>query len=148
MEIRVATAKDVSALAELMKHLGYPTTTEEMTLRFSHIESHPDYHTLVALYNDKIVGMTGLTKSFFYELDGMYVRIAAMVVDPDYQKLGIGKELIKVAEKWANNIGANVLALNSGDRPERSNAHKFYKNMGFEDKSTGFKTFYSTIVKR
>ncbi|QQK77691.1 GNAT family N-acetyltransferase [Salicibibacter cibarius] len=138
MEIRTATEKDISALAGLMEHLGYPTTTEEMNLRFSNIESHPDYHTLIASYNDKTVGMVSLAKSFFYEADGIYVRIVAIVVDPDYQNLGIGKELIKAAENWARMIGANVIALNSGDRPERSNAHTFYKNMGFEDKNIGF----------
>ena len=65
-------------------------------------------------------------------------RIVAVVVDPKYQKLGIGKELVNAAENWANTIGASVIALNSGYRTERSNAHQLYKKLGFEEKSSGF----------
>ncbi|AXF58033.1 GNAT family N-acetyltransferase [Salicibibacter kimchii] len=121
-----------------MKHLGYLTTSQIMKARLPEITSHPDYHPLIALYDGKTVGMIGLIKSFYYERDGIYVRIAAIVVDKEYQNLGIGKALIKSAEQWTKTIEADVIALNSGDRPERSNAHKFYKKLGFAEKSIGF----------
>ncbi|WP_425433662.1 N-acetyltransferase family protein [Natribacillus halophilus] len=138
MEVRKATVNDAAECAELMQHLGYPTTAQKMETRLREITSHPDYHTLIAVHDGKTVGMIGLIKSFFYERDGIYVRIVVNVVDNNYQNLGIGKSLMQAAEHWAKTIGADVMALNSGDRSERSNAHMFYKKYGFAEKSVGF----------
>ncbi|MEQ2528315.1 GNAT family N-acetyltransferase [Bacillaceae bacterium CLA-AA-H227] len=138
VEIRKANIHDIPALASLMEQLGYPTTIESMNLRFRHIELNPDYHTFVASINGEVVGMIGLIKSFYYQLDGVYVRIVALVVDSRYRNEGIGKSLVEQAENWAKSLGAIGMSVNSGNRPERVNAHRFYKNMGYVDKSTGF----------
>ncbi|MCM3707375.1 GNAT family N-acetyltransferase [Cytobacillus firmus] len=138
MKIRKATMNDIKEITKLMEHLGYPTTIENMKTRFNNIDSSPDYHTLLASYDDKIVGMIGLVKGYYYELDGSYVRIVALVVDSNHRNKGIGKQLLEEAESWAKKIGATGIGLNSGNRPERINAHKFYKNMGYLDKSVGF----------
>jgi GNAT superfamily N-acetyltransferase len=138
MEIREATVNDINELTALMEHLGYPTTIENMKIRFSNIQSNPDYHTLLASYDGNIVGMIGLVKAFNYEMDGSYVRIVALVVDTNYRKKGIGEKLLEEAESWARKIGATGIGLNSGNRPERINAHNFYKNRGYVEKSVGF----------
>ncbi|SFA50862.1 N-acetylglutamate synthase, GNAT family [Parageobacillus thermantarcticus] len=138
MKIRKAVIKDVPELASLMEQLGYPTTVESMTIRFNNIESNPSYHTLVAEMNGKVVGMIGLCTGVLYEKDGLYARVIAFVVDSNYRNKGIGKLLIKEAERWARNQGAHSIVLNSGNRPERKNAHEFYKHMGYIEKSTGF----------
>jgi GNAT superfamily N-acetyltransferase len=138
MKIRKATINDVPELAALMEQLGYPTTVESMTVRFNNIESNPSYHTLVAEMDGKVVGMIGLCTGIFYEKDGLYARIVAFVVDYNYRNKGIGKLLLKEAERWARNQGANSIGLNSGNRPERKDAHEFYKRVGFAEKSIGF----------
>ncbi|MFD1738623.1 GNAT family N-acetyltransferase [Bacillus salitolerans] len=138
MEIRKATVSDVSELTSLMEHLGYPTTLDKMKARFDNIESKSDYNTLVASYNGNIVGMIGLVKGYYYEIDGSYVRIVALVVNSNYRSKGIGKSLVQEAEKWAREIGASGIGLNSGNRPERIKAHEFYKSMGYIEKSIGF----------
>ncbi|MBS4206315.1 GNAT family N-acetyltransferase [Lederbergia citrea] len=138
MEIREATINDVEELTSLVEQLGYPATVESMKTRFKNIESNPDYHTLLASYDGKIVGMIGLVKVFYYEIDGSYVRIVAFVVDSNYRSKGIGKNLLEEAESWARKTGATGIGLNSGNRPERTNAHNFYKNMGYIEKSIGF----------
>jgi GNAT superfamily N-acetyltransferase len=138
MKIRKATLKDVPALASLMEQLGYPTTVENMTVRFINIDSNPSYHTLVAEEDGKVVGMIGLYTSILYNKDGLYARVIAFVVDSNYRNKGIGKLLINEAEIWARNQGADSIGLNSGNRPERDNAHQYYKRMGYVEKSTGF----------
>jgi GNAT superfamily N-acetyltransferase len=121
-----------------LEQLGYPTSVEQMRIRFSNIQSNPSYHTLVAEYDGKVVGMVGLCIGVFYELDGSYVRIVAFVVDSNYRGKGIGKNLIQEAESWARRQGAIGIGINSGNRVERLIAHKFYMNMGYEEKSIGF----------
>ncbi|GIN58263.1 N-acetyltransferase [Lederbergia ruris] len=138
MQIREATVNDIEVLTSLMEQLGYPTTIESMRIRMNNIELSSDYHTLLALYEGKVVGMIGLVKGYYYEMDGSYVRIVALVVDSYFRGKGIGKKLLKEAESWARRIGATGIGLNSGNRPERFNAHKLYKNMGYIEKSIGF----------
>jgi len=136
--IREAVQKDVSQLAGLMGELGYSTTTEEMESRFSKISSHSLYNTQVAEMNGVIVGMIGMMLGFHYEKNENYVRIVALVVDSEYRKQGIGEKLIEKAEEWAKGQGANRIALNSGNRSERDDAHHFYIRQGFEGRATGF----------
>ncbi|MEK4486337.1 GNAT family N-acetyltransferase [Psychrobacillus sp. FSL H8-0484] len=138
MIIREATLDDVSELALLMEQLGYPTSSENMQLRFNNIETKLNYHTLVAEYEGNIVGMVGLSINYTYEIDGSYARILAFVVNSSYRNKGIGTKLVQEAEEWASRQGAIAIALNSGNRPERIAAHKFYTYMGYEGKSTGF----------
>jgi len=136
--IRYAVAQDIPALASLMTELGYPTTVAEMQQRFVQIQSHDDYATFVAVYQHEVVGMIGVFKNIYYEKNGIYARIAALVVNGAHRNKGIGKLLIQQAEKWAIEVGASALLLNSGNREERKVAHTFYQQQGFEPKTTGF----------
>ncbi|MDQ0862282.1 GNAT family N-acetyltransferase [Bacillus sp. V2I10] len=138
MDIREATINDVPKLVSLMDQLGYPTSVDRFKLRFNAIAANPNYHTLVAELDGKVVGMAGLCTSLFYEYDGSYVRIIAFVVDSNYRRKGIGEKLIQQAENWAREQGAISIGLNSGNREERKGAHQFYLNMGYKDKSIGF----------
>ncbi|HZH59875.1 MAG TPA: GNAT family N-acetyltransferase [Metabacillus sp.] len=138
MNIREASINDVSELVSLMAQLGYPTKVDAFRTRFNTILDNSNYHTIVAELDGKVVGMVGLCTGLFYEYDGMYVRIVAFVVDASYRRKGIGKKLIREAEVWSREQGAIAIGLNSGNRDERKNAHQFYKNMGYKDKSTGF----------
>src|SRR5690625_994109 len=121
-----------------MGELGYPTTTDEMGSRFSKISSNSLYNTQVAEKNGDIVGMIGMILGFHYEKNENYVRIIALVVNFEYIKQGIGEKLINKAEKWAKEQRANRIALNSGNRSERDDAHHFYIRRGFEGRATGF----------
>lgn len=138
MEIRKAEEIDIPELALLMEQLGYPTTEESMRTRWINIAASPNYYTLVASEEGKVVGVIGLMKGFYYEMDGSYVRIVAFVVDSASRGKGVGKKLIEEAENWAKEVGASGVGLNSGNRPERYSAHIFYKKMGYIEKSIGF----------
>lgn len=138
MKIREFQKKDVPQLVHLMKQLGYPTSLEKLESRFSNIQSQPNYYTLVAELNSKVVGMVGLCHNLFYEYDSSYVRIGAFIVDAEHRRKGIGEKLMHEAEKWAMGQEATHITLNSGNREERRAAHKFYLNMGYKDQSTGF----------
>lgn len=93
---------------------------------------------LVADVNGEVAGMIGLSKGYFYENDGSYVRIVAFVVNSNYRRRGIGEKLIKETERWAKEQGAIAVGLNSGNRPERTIVHSFYTKIGYEAKSIGF----------
>jgi GNAT superfamily N-acetyltransferase len=136
--IRDAAFADLEELTALMTDLGYPTTLEEFKVRFENISAHADYRTIVAVADGEIVGMAGLSKNIFYEMNGNYMRILAFVVKQSSRKLGIGKILIEAAENWAREQGLHTVVISSGNRAERDAAHLFYQKMGYAIKSSGF----------
>lgn len=136
--IKEATPTDTATLANLMTVLGYETTPEEMKTRYDNIIIHPDYKTFVATTSTEIVGMIGLSKNLYYEKNGVYVRVLAMVTSKEFRQQGVGQALLDKAESWAREVGAESIFLNSGNREERAQAHQFYKNRGFTVKSSGF----------
>jgi len=136
--IRQATAGDISALASLMNELGYATTVADMQGRYNLLQGHPDYATWVAVCNNQVAGMIGLLRNIYFEKNGIYIRVGALVVHKAYRKMGLGKALLQKATDWAIELGASQIFLNSGNREERKDAHAFYQHLGFESKTTGF----------
>lgn len=136
--IRTATIEDIYAITLLLADLGYPATADEVRLRFKNISQNSDYKTLLALAGEEVTGMIGMSKNYFYEHNGEYIRILVMVVNQTHRNEGIGRRLLQEAEDWAKEIGANAIVLNSGNRPERMGAYAFYQKMGFEIRSSGF----------
>ncbi len=136
--IREAHQEDIAALAVLMDELGYPVSEEDMNTRFLALQEHPDYQCYVAESDGEVIGMIGLIRELRFERDGVHVRIGSLVVREQQRGGGIGKALILAAEGWAGSVGARALALNSGNREERTGAHDFYRHLGYEATSTGF----------
>ena len=62
-----------------MSQLGYPTSPEDMQACLATLLPHPDYATFVAEHNHRLAGMVGALIGHYYEKDGMYRRIVALV---------------------------------------------------------------------
>jgi GNAT superfamily N-acetyltransferase len=82
--------------------------------------------------------MVGMTKNYFYEQNGIYVRVLALVTSYGFRQNGIGRKLMEASENWAREIGAGIILLNCGNREERKVAQQFYQNIGYQIKSSGF----------
>lgn len=136
--IRDARQGDIEQMASLMTDLGYPTIPADMAIRFEALSAHADYKILVAELDGQLVGMAGLQKCLYFELNGMYLKIQAFVVKQGVRKMGIGRKLMSACEDWARSEGIALIVLNSGNREERIPAHAFYKQVGYEHKSSGF----------
>ena len=63
-------------------------------------------------------------------------RVTALVVTPTAQGLGIGRQLLKEAERRARSGGASRIELTSGS--QRTEAHAFYRACGYKDSSVRF----------
>jgi GNAT superfamily N-acetyltransferase len=136
--IRDAVKDDLTKLTLLINEMGYPTSTYEMGIRFNLIYDHSDYKTIVAVVNGELVGMVGLCKGLFYEMNGMYMRILTLIVKQSSRKRGIGGLLMSASETWAIAEGLKAVYINCGNRPEREGAHQFYKKHGYIVKSSGY----------
>jgi GNAT superfamily N-acetyltransferase len=136
--IRNFEMADLPGLTHLTNDLGYPTTLEQMGNRMENLLKLDSYWTLVAVSNHKIIGFIGFNKNYFWEQDGFYIKIQALVVGKEYRRFGLGKELMDSVEKFSRQIKAKSMILTSAKREERESAHQFYPKMGFESTSIAY----------
>lgn len=134
MTIRPALIDDAAPIAGLMTQLGYPTTSEAMTVRLAGILPDPARLTVVA-ESDRIVGVAGGAVGRYYEGDGLYGQLAVLVVDAEARGAGVGRALVDAVEAWAAGRGARTIVLNTG--LQRAGAHAFYERCGYA--RTGFR---------
>ena len=129
---------DIEEMAELTVQLGYKTNADEMANRMSAMKNNSDYKTIVAVADGKVIGYIGMIKLNYWEKNGCYIKIQALVVSNTARKSGAGRLLIKSAEKWGAENKADLLALTCGNKKEREEAHKFYPKMGFVWNARGY----------
>ncbi|KAF0814696.1 Aminoalkylphosphonate N-acetyltransferase [Andreprevotia sp. IGB-42] len=136
MLIRPVVDDDAAAICPLLADLGYPSDEAAVRVRLANLERAGGYACLVADDGGRLVGLVLLAQAWMIELDGMQVRIVALVVDEHARGQGIGVALMDEAERWARAHGATSLQLNSGThRPE---AHAFYERRGFANNGLRF----------
>jgi len=78
-----------------------------------------------SLYICIIINLTYNKKSIGY--------IENVIVDENYRKKGIGKKLMEMAIEYAKEKNCYKVVLQSGMK--RTEAHKFYENIGFNGES-------------
>jgi GNAT superfamily N-acetyltransferase len=86
--------------------------------------------------NGSVIGLLGFRIRENIEENSRYAEISAIVVDFDYQKQGIGKQLIDFAEQLAKDLNCKGTWLVSGFGREEK-AHQFYTSLGYV--STGYR---------
>lgn len=136
--VRAASIADAGAIGSLIiDELGYVyLDSDHWADRFQRITAHDDYRTYIAHMDGKVVGYIGMQRCIAYEMDDCYLRIIALAVSSEYQRMGIGKELLRYAEQFALDNGIHHIALNSGTA--RTDAHAFYERNGYAKNQYGF----------
>lgn len=130
MVVRSMTARDAGAVAALSGQLGYPSTPEQVTMRFRNLARDPDSAILVAEDgNGKRLGWVHASGRRFLESDP-YAEIGGIVVDAGSRRRGVGGALLLEAEKWARERGYTTLRIRSNMK--RTEARPFYERMGYQ----------------
>lgn len=138
MIIRSFDWQDLSACLPLMADLGYQTDEETLARRWESFLQSPDYHLWAMAEEGQVIGLVGFHQMYFFEADGTYIRILALVVSSAHRRKGLASKLLDAVRDYAISHNCKVLALNSGLSAERSVAHHFYQVYGFSKKSAGF----------
>lgn len=132
MEIRKYNSSDIVPFTELMTDLGYPSSLEEMKIRMERIEANPNYFTYVAILNETVVGMIGITFHHTNTNNNVKTQITSLVTKRNYRGQGIAKKLVRYVEEWSNSEGSDFIYLLSGISEKRKDAHELYKHLGYE----------------
>jgi GNAT superfamily N-acetyltransferase len=126
--IRNASVCDAEDIAELTAQLGYPADAQAAGRRLARIIGQRDQLVLVAILDNEIVAWIQAQASEALE-SGFRVEIVGLVVSESCRRRGVGRSLVKRAEQWAAEIGAETLVVRSNTK--RVESHRFYPALGF-----------------
>lgn len=132
--IRLAREEDGLEITRLADQLGYPSSSNEMRRRLQRLLASPNDLVLVAeVHPGVLVGWVHAFLSQLLESD-YRVEIGGLVVDQEFRRGGVGRELVHRVEQWAS--GRGVAHVSVRCRTTRADAHRFYENLGFSPAKT------------
>lgn len=129
LTIRDARPADASAIAVLLKQLGYPSDADEVEERLDRLRVVGD-RVVVAELDGDVVGLAHLQVTPAIERDRPVGKLGALVVDEAQRGHGIGRALVEAVEAEARLRGCELLFLTTSER--RDDAHAFYESVGLE----------------
>ena len=134
MNIRPATRADAIAVNELLGQLGYPQDGADATAdRIQVWADDPALAAYVAESAGDVLGLVAVHVAPFFQRDGSWARIVALVVSTQARRQGIATQLMAAAESFAITQGSVRLDLNSANH--RRDAHAFYQHHGYADQT-------------
>jgi GNAT superfamily N-acetyltransferase len=135
-DLRSASLVDADDVAALLGELGYPCDQAEAARRIATITENDRQALVVGRVGGVVSGLIALDFMYYLPLGTTTCRITALVVSPSARGQGLGRQLLREAERRARNGGAARLELSSGS--QRTDAHTFYKACGFSDGTLRF----------
>ncbi|MDQ3494583.1 MAG: GNAT family N-acetyltransferase [Pseudomonadota bacterium] len=135
-DLRGATMGDADDVAALLSELGYPCDARDGTQRIAAILDNDRQALVVARCAGVVCGLVALDFMYYLPLDTTTCRITALVVTASAQGRGLGRQLLREAERRARTGGAARLEISSGS--QRVDAHAFYKACGYSDATVRF----------
>jgi GNAT superfamily N-acetyltransferase len=147
MNIREAANKDIPQLLELYKQLSFEpekyqkAPEADCRKMLKQMKKYPNASLLVAEEEEKIVGTTFLAiLPGFSHGTRPFSIIEYVVVDEKVRSQGIGKALMEECKRLAKKAGCYKIMLASSKR--RTRAHKFYRDMGFQEDALSFRFYF------
>lgn len=134
MRIRAACGADAEAITELLSQLGYPQDGPAATA--ARIQTWVDDQACAAHVADAdgdLLGVIAVQVCPFFEHDGAWGRITALVVADRARRRAVGSRLVAAAESFAADQGCLRMEVTSADR--RLDAHSFYRRRGYTDQA-------------
>ena len=135
-DLRSATLMDADDVALLLNALGYPCDREDASERIHAVIANERQALVLARCGGAVCGLIALDFMYYLPLGTTTCRVTALVVTPTAQGLGIGRALLKEAERRARSSGAARIELTSGS--QRTEAHAFYRACGYSDGTVRF----------
>ncbi|RTE07196.1 GNAT family N-acetyltransferase [Paenibacillus whitsoniae] len=138
IKIREIETNDSSKVVFLWNDvLGVRTVTiENFRVTMEQMSKASNYKTFVALIENHIVGFISIVHALAVGSANGYLHITGLAVHSDYQRHGIGTELLRFIENYAKDRGIASIILCTGMK--RTKAHAFYKYNGYDKDSYCF----------
>jgi GNAT superfamily N-acetyltransferase len=129
IKVRLATVRDVAAIARLAGELGYPSTATQVRRRFAAMKGDLQHAAFVAaLAGAEVIGWIHLFEQRSLGSEPL-AEISNLVVDSRFRGAGTGRLLVERGEQWAQERGLAVVGVRSNIIRKR--AHVFYLRLGY-----------------
>ncbi len=135
-DVRSAGIGDADDVARLLSELGYPCEPHDAASRIAAIAADERQALLLARCDGHACGLLALDFMYYLPLDATTCRITALVIVPEAQRRGLGRQLLREAERRARMAGAARLELTTA--AHRVQAHAFYRACGFGEGAVRF----------
>lgn len=129
ISIRDLIAEDIPAARELLAQLGYRMAVKEVRRRYDAVVRSANHALIVAERDGSMIALCHVYARPALDKPPEAV-VQALVVDQTRRGGGVGKLMMAAAERWAAERGFDSVAL--GSHVVRSDAHAFYKALGYE----------------
>jgi ribosomal protein S18 acetylase RimI-like enzyme len=133
VKIRLLRPDDLPIAAELLRQLGYVTSTDELAGRIDRVLASGSHFAGVAEDGGRIVGLVHAYERAALEKPCEAV-VQSLVVDTRARKAGAGRLLMAAAETWARAKGLGNVVLHT--RIDRDDARAFYERIGYRRAAT------------
>jgi GNAT superfamily N-acetyltransferase len=105
---------------------------------FAAIDADPNQELVVAVEDGRVVGCLQLTTIRYLTFrGGTRLQVEGVRVDRDRRSRGIGEAMMRYAVERAKERGCHLVQLTTN--AQRTDAHRFYRRLGFEPTHVGFK---------
>ncbi len=148
MIVRLATPSDLTSLLHLYVQLNEGNAQTEPTRAAAALErllDTPAVTLLVAESEGAVVGTVTLVivPNLTHNAEP-WAQLENMVTDATVRGSGAGRLLIEECLRLAREAGCYKVQLQSGNqrRSPENDAHGFYRHLGFEPSSTGFRYYF------
>jgi GNAT superfamily N-acetyltransferase len=148
--VRAATENDIPRILELYRQLAISTAPVELDQKpsledyrrvFGQISAVSGLELLVAEEEGEVAGSLVLFIAPNLSHGGLpWALVENVIVDQKYRRQGIGKLLMDYAIARAKEAGCYRIGLSSDKK--RQEAHRFYRSLGFEASSHGFRLYF------
>lgn len=129
---RPADTHDAAGLARLLGQLGYPATDADVLERLVYWSADRHSRVIAADTGGALAGVAAVHAIPLLEHTGRRGRLVALVVDESARGNGVGRALVRAAERAAaQELGCQEMEITSArNRPA---AHGLYAALGYED---------------
>jgi GNAT superfamily N-acetyltransferase len=132
--IRPATSGDAGSIAALSRQLGYDASGAEVLCRLESLLAGDNHAVYAAVHPcGDVLGWVQVSVRELVMVD-RHAEIGGLVVVEDQRGRGLGHLLMAEAEQWARSRGCTAVCVRSN--AVRRAAHRFYKNLGYDQIKT------------
>lgn len=148
--VRAAIESDIPRILELYRQLAITAAPAEQKPKpslkdyrrvFDRIAAVSGLELLVAEEEGEVAGSLVLFIAPNLSHNGLpWALVENVIVDQKYRRQGMGQRLMDYAIARAKKAGCYRIGLSSDKR--RKDAHRFYRSLGFEASSHGFRLYF------
>jgi GNAT superfamily N-acetyltransferase len=129
MIVRTAAVGDAQRLSELLAQLGYDADSRLVIEKLGLARDSEGDAVFVAEIDKSVIGCISVHTYELFHRRGRSGRITALIVDMAHRNNGVGRALVKTAERYFASRKCVRAEVTSGE--SRLDAHRFYAANGY-----------------